>query len=236
MPIRIDVGGGPSGVALDESRDRLYVMNLFDQTISIIGNADNPSLRAVTTTVPLRYDPEPQAMRDARRFLYDARTTSGHGDSACASCHIFGDFDSLAWDLGDPFGSLLNNPEPLRQCGRGGQDFHPLKGPMTTQSLRGMAGAGPMHWRGDRTAGNDPGGDSLDEDGAFKKFNPAFVGLLGRNAELSPAEMQAFTDFILTLVLPAQPDPRPRQRGNRRAGCGRELLPQHAGRRNTALQ
>ena len=31
-----------------------------------------------------------------------------------------------------------------------------MKGPMTTQSLRGMANHGPMHWRGDRTGGNDP--------------------------------------------------------------------------------
>ena len=52
--------------------------------------------------MPLRFDPAPPAVRDGRRFLYDARDTSGHGDSACASCHIFGDFDSLAWDLGDP--------------------------------------------------------------------------------------------------------------------------------------
>jgi hypothetical protein len=41
---------------------------------------------------------------------------------------------------------------------------------MTTQTLRGMAGAGPMHWRGDRT-GASTGGDSLDEDLAFKAFN-----------------------------------------------------------------
>ena len=26
---------------------------------------------------------------------------------------------------------------------------------MTTQSLRGMANHGPMHWRGDRTGGTD---------------------------------------------------------------------------------
>ncbi len=39
----------------------------------------------------------------------------------------------------------------------GGQPpiHHPLKGPMTTQSLRGMANHGPMHWRGDRTGGTD---------------------------------------------------------------------------------
>ena len=52
-----------------------------------------------------------------------------------------------------------------------------MKGPMTTQSLRGMANHGPMHWRGDRTGGNDepsaqPNGGTFDEDAAFKKFNP----------------------------------------------------------------
>jgi DNA-binding beta-propeller fold protein YncE len=198
----VAVGQGPSGIVLDPSNDRLYVMNRIDHTISVVSNASGPS-RAQSAVVPLRFDPSPPAARDGRRFLYDAHGTSGHGDNACASCHIFGDFDSLAWDLGDPFGAVVANPNPFR-IGMGGP-FHPLKGPMTTQSLRGMAGAGPMHWRGDRTGGTDPGGDPLDEDAAFKKFNPAFVGLLGRSAQLTAAEMQAFTDFILTVKYPPNP-------------------------------
>ena len=32
-------------------------------------------------------------------------------------------------------------------------EFHPMKGPMTTQTLRGLANSGPMHWRGDRSNG-----------------------------------------------------------------------------------
>ena len=56
---------------------------------------------------------------------------------------------------------------------------------------------------------------ALDEDLAFKEFNPAFVGLLGRSTQLLPAEMQAFTDFILTRPLSAEPDPRARQRRRR---------------------
>jgi DNA-binding beta-propeller fold protein YncE len=201
-PDLVDVGEGPSGIVLDTPRNRLYVMNRIDHTISVVDNALNAS-RAESAVVPLRYDPSPPAARDGRRFLYDAHGTSGHGDNACASCHIFGDFDSLAWDLGDPFGDVEVNPNPFR-AGSGGP-FHPMKGPMTTQSLRGMADAGPMHWRGDRTGGSDPGGDPLDEDAAFKKFNPAFVGLLGRPAQLTPAEMQAFTDFILTVRYPPNP-------------------------------
>jgi hypothetical protein len=42
------------------------------------------------------HNPEPASLTDGRRFLYDARTTSAHRDSACASCHVFGDLDSLA--------------------------------------------------------------------------------------------------------------------------------------------
>jgi hypothetical protein len=76
---------------------------------------------------------------------------------------------------------------------------------MTTQTFRGMANHGSMHWRGDRTGGNDPGGSALDEDAAFKKFNVAFPGLLGRSAPLSEAEMQAFTDFALALTPPPNP-------------------------------
>jgi len=50
------------------------------------------------------HNPEPASIVKGRRFLYDASFTSSHGDSACASCHIFGDFDSLAWDLGNRTG------------------------------------------------------------------------------------------------------------------------------------
>jgi len=203
---QLPVGQGPSGIVLDAARDRLYVMNRIDGSISIVANASNAATRAVTGTVPLRFDPSPPAARTGRIFLYDARR-SAHGDSACASCHIFGDFDGLAWDLGDPFGTVVRNQNPFRVPPPGGNpSFHPMKGPMTTQSLRGLADpAGPMHWRGDRTGGSDPGGDALAEDQAFKKFNPAFVGLLGAASQLSASDMQAFTDFILTVRYPPNP-------------------------------
>src|SRR5262249_60864697 len=87
----VNVGGGPSGLALDEAHDRLYVMNRFSHDISIVSNASNPAPATETAVVPLRFDPEPPAVRDGRPVLYDARPTSGHGDSACASCHLFGD-------------------------------------------------------------------------------------------------------------------------------------------------
>jgi hypothetical protein len=164
--------------------------------------------RAEVAHLPL-YNPEPPEVVAGRPLLYDARKTSSNGEASCSSCHVFGDLDSLAWDLGNPDDDVLANLNPFEfeiQSPRPG--FHPLKGPMTTQSLRGMANHGPMHWRGDRSGANEPGGTSLDafdEDAAFKRFNPAFVGLIGRGSELSEGEMQAFTDFILTVEYPPNP-------------------------------
>ncbi len=204
----IEVGAGPTGLALDEANDRLYVMNRIEHSISIVD---------LTTAVeidrlPVHFDPEPLEVRAGRRFLYDARNTSGHGDGSCASCHVFADFDSIAWDLGNPFAAVIPNLIPKNNTpGVARINFHPMKGPMTTQSLRGMLGAGAMHWRGDRNgaAAPDgsvtPGGDPFDEVAAFKRFNGAFTDLQGRASQLSAADMQAFTDFILTVQYPPNP-------------------------------
>ena len=192
-------GGGPSGVLLDESRNRLYVLTRFDNGISVIDPTSKTELSHITML-----NPEPAEVVAGRPFLYDANLTSSNGEAACASCHLFGDFDSLAWDLGDPEGLVLPNNNPGGPI-PGVQPFHPLKEPMTTQSLRGMANHGPMHWRGDRTA-ELSGGDPLDEAGAFKEFNVAFPGLLGRDSQLSPAQMDAFTNFILQVNYPPNPN------------------------------
>lgn len=209
-------GGGPTGLVLDPSRNQLLVLTRFDNGISVVAlDTKNEMHHAVMHT------PEPPSIVQGRRFLYDAKFSSSHGDSSCATCHVFGDLDSLAWDLGNPDGTVLNNPQPIA----GGDpfdptnpfldptftiDFHPMKGPLVTQSLRGMANHGAMHWRGDRTGGNDapsaqPDSGVFDENAAFLKFSAAFPGLLGRNAEIAPADMQAFTDFILQLTYPPNP-------------------------------
>ncbi len=217
----IRVGQGPSGLALDPERDRLYVMNRLDHSISIIDGATSPSRRAETARVALPFDPTPQSVKDGRQFLYDASISSGHGDLSCHTCHVFSDVDHLAWDLGDPFGAVTENPNDKANVngsqagGLGGNaipsEFHPMKGPMTTQALRGMANAGPMHWRGDKTGGLtldgavDPEGDFLDEHAAFLRFNGAFVGLQGRSEQLKPEEMDAYADFMLQVRYPPNP-------------------------------
>jgi sugar lactone lactonase YvrE len=201
-------GGGPSGLVLDEAHSSLYVLTRFDNSVSTVNITTG-----LETDHQALHNPEPASVVEGRPFLYDASHTSARGDQACASCHIFGDFDSLAWDLGNPDEVVVHNPSPFI-IGPVGIDpeFHPMKGPMTTQSLRGMDNHGPMHWRGDRTGGNDdpndvqPNGGIYNEQAAFKKFNPAFVGLIGRSAELPADEMQKFTDFILQVMYPPNPN------------------------------
>ncbi len=184
---------GPRGLALQAATGRLYVLNRLSNTISILSTGSESVLGEIPTGT---FDPTPTTIRQGRGFLYDARL-SGNGTQSCASCHIDGDRDDLAWDLGNPGGSMQTVSTPF-----GSFAMHPMKGPMTTQTLRGFlivdlvpgpfpqASMLPLHWRGDRAD--------------FTAFNPAFAGLLG-GAQLSAADMLAFRDFVNTIVI--QPNP-----------------------------
>jgi len=196
-------GGGPAGLALDEDHQRLYVLTRFDNTVSSI----DLNTRLETDRLAL-YSPEPNSVTEGRKFLYDARLTSGFGNDSCGTCHLFGDNDALAWDLGDPQGKVrtipnkyalltANHPELNRT-------FHPLKGPMTTQSMRGLPRHGPQHWRGDRTGTQRQNGETLEE-AAFKEFNEAFAALAAKQEPLSDGDMQAFSDFSMQLAYPPNP-------------------------------
>ena len=184
---------GPRGLALDRSNGRLFSLNRISNTISVIDVTSDK----IGAEVPVgSFDPTPSVIRDGRGFLYDARL-SGNGTVSCASCHLDGDADRLAWDLGDPGGqmqtvsavaSIANQPATF--------PMHPMKGPMRTQTLKGLLNLDPMHWRGDRAG--------------FTAFNPAFDTLLG-GPQLSAADMDAYRQFIETLQFP----PNPNQKLNR---------------------
>ena len=213
-------GGGPSGLALDEARNRLYVLTRFDNAVKVVNLATKAQIQAITLN-----NPEPAHVVTGRRFLYDAQFSSSNGEASCSSCHIFGDKDELAWDLGDPDSPVATNPggaagdirlgitAPLIRPninGTGQTDlFHSMKGPMTTQTLRGMAANGSMHWRGDRATGffgtDDQSGPPFDSDLAFRNFIVAFEGLNGRESIISNTEMQQFADFALDIILPPNP-------------------------------
>ena len=192
-------GGGPTGLILDETRDQAYVLTRFDNGISTV------DLTGLTETGHIEmFSPEPDHVKDGRPFLYDAELSSSRGDHSCASCHIFGDADQLAWDLGEPDGIVKDNPRDYAVGVGRRPRFHPMKGPMTTQSLRGLAGNGPMHWRGDRTGASADQDETLEEQ-AFEDFNPAFEGLLGRDGQLAEADMDLFAKFALDLTYPPNP-------------------------------
>lgn len=196
---------GPSGLVLDEARGLLYVATRFDNSLVTV----DLETRAVVHRARM-HTPEPEHVVVGRPLLYDARYTSSNGEASCGSCHVFGDLDSLAWDLGDPDGDVEPNPNPVGGNGVGfpqNPRFHPLKGPMTTQSLRGMADHGPLHWRGDRTGGNaNPPVDPMDEIAGFLAFNGAFPNLLGRDeGEIRPDEMLRFAEFAMDIHYPPNP-------------------------------
>ena len=181
---RINVGEGPAGLAVDNPRNRLYVYNRFESSVSVVNLSDDSSYK-----LDLGFDPSPAEVLVGRKFLYDGEISSAHGDLSCASCHVFGGMDNIPWDLGDPT-ALTTIPVPPGQLPA--PDFHPMKGPMTTQSLKDIEGTEPLHWRGDRAV--------------FADFNPAFVGLMGRATELSPADFQAFEDFVFSMRYPSNPN------------------------------
>jgi hypothetical protein len=212
-------GGGPSGLVLDQAHSRLYVMTRFDDAVKVIDLTASQEV----AQLPLP-NPEPASVVQGRPMLYDATRFSGNGEASCASCHIFGDMDDIAWDLGNPDNAVTSNPIPINfgdpasitlgktlfnfrgPINGTGQInvFHPMKGPMTTQTLRGLKNSGAMHWRGDRSNGFF-GIDAFDSNLSFNNFIVAFQGLVGSVDQPSPAEMQQFTNFMLQVLPPPNP-------------------------------
>jgi DNA-binding beta-propeller fold protein YncE len=210
VPDAVEVGEGPTGVALLESDNRLYVLNRFSNSIAVVEASSLTKLDEIAL-----HDPSSETIKTGRRLLYDGIISSRNGDQSCASCHVSGDRDGLAWDLGDPEGEFApystasDNVRFIVPLGgvpvecdpaicAAHDGFDPQKGPMTTQTFRGMLE--PLHWRGDRPTMND--------------FNPAFVGLLGaadagpingKSAGLSEADMELFRQFALGIRFPPNP-------------------------------
>ncbi|MEM7199954.1 MAG: beta-propeller fold lactonase family protein [Planctomycetota bacterium] len=187
----IEVGSGPTGLALNAAGDRLYVLNKFEGSVTVLDDTD-----AVLGTTPYP-DPTPLAVKRGRKHLYDTHRTSGNGHVSCASCHVDARMDGLAWDLGNPAGQIRfageyndNLDFPLVILPED-SEYHPMKGPMTTQTLQDIVGKEPFHWRGDRRG--------------LEEFNGAYEGLQGDDAQLTAAEMQEFEDFLASIWMPPNP-------------------------------
>ncbi len=188
----IEVGEGPTGVVLSEGRNRAFVLNKFDASISVINMGNDQEI----DRVPF-FDPTPTVIKVGRKHLYDTHLNSGTGHIACASCHIDGKQDRLGWDLGDPSGDIQPF-SPNAQLGINGvfvptfNGFHPMKGPKTTQTLQDIVDQGQLlHWRGDREN--------------LAAFAGAFVHLQGDDVEPSNAALQEFENFLSTIHFPPSP-------------------------------
>ncbi|HSY19079.1 MAG TPA: hypothetical protein VK815_12120, partial [Candidatus Acidoferrales bacterium] len=72
----INVGQGPTGLVLDEVRNRLYIYNRFDGSISTVDTAS----QTVTNTLSL-FDPTPAVIKNGRPRIYNTRLTSGLGQA-----------------------------------------------------------------------------------------------------------------------------------------------------------
>lgn len=172
---------GPRGLALNAAAQTLYALDAISNTISIV----DTSQMVKSGEVQVGTDPTPTAIKQGRGFLYDAKL-SGNGTGACASCHVDADMDHLAWNLGNPDGDMTY----LDQNGHVFA-FHPMKGPMTTQTLRGLENLSPYHWRGDMANLTD--------------FNEVFDDLMG-NSEISNQDMDTYVTFINSILFLPNPN------------------------------
>lgn len=176
---------GPRGLALDAGAGRLYVLNKLAETVSVIDV--NAAVPVVVAEVELSgHEPLSTQVKEGRGYLYDARL-SGNGTVSCGVCHLDGDRDGLAWDLGDPGGvmqTVLGANLSVHDLTLRPRALHPMKGPMTTQTLRGMQDGAPFHWRGDKPSIAD--------------FNATFADLMG-GEQIAEPDMAALTAYVMTL-------------------------------------
>lgn len=182
----ISVGEGPTGVVVSSNGTRLFVLNRFESSISTVDTASATELGRV-----MLHDPTPALVKAGRKFIFDTHLTSGLGQASCASCHIDARSDRIAWDIGATNGEVIVFDGTCVD-GSSCANWHPMKGPLVTQTLIGIIGTEPFHWRGEK--------HNLSE------FNAAFVNLQGRESQVSAAEMASMSDYVASLKFGPQPN------------------------------
>ncbi len=209
---------GPRALVLndDPGSPRLFIYNRVDHSVRVLDAAFTPPNNPYVGFFGLRNNPEPGYIQDGRKFLYSS-ALSDNGTSSCASCHVDGDSDQLAWNLGEPnVPGCAPQLLPFALPAAAAVEF---KGPMVTQSLRGLPTfeveaaqfaftTEPLHWRGDK--------------GRFTDFNAAYMNLMGlNNAQFStvalpcdPNQNKGITDegmlrfqnFVFSVHYPPNPE------------------------------
>ena len=128
---RVGVGLGPQGVLYDANRQRLWVQDFMDRTMTVLDTSgfeagNGPSFPGETRAKVTR-EALTQDELLGKQVFYNASDPrmSGEGYMSCASCHIDGGHDGRSYDFTD----------------RG-------EGVRNTTSLRGRSGMGHglVHW------------------------------------------------------------------------------------------
>lgn len=196
---RCEIGEGPTGLAVDGALGRIYALNRFASSVSVVDEASFAELARIRF-----FDPLPVELTRGRRFLYDSHLTSGLGQASCASCHVDARSDGLVWDMGSPDGAMT----PFNQvCNLelGLADdcmpWHPMKGPMASQTLLGLAGNEPFHWRGDRAY--------------IANFAHLARTLQGMERDLNETELKHLDDYLTGIAM--TPNPNRNRDGSLRA-------------------
>lgn len=184
---QLELADGPVALAWSARTRRIYAWSQFQPTLSVI----DPRRWRVEHRVPLP-DPVPTSVRAGQRVLFSSRDFSATGHLACASCHVDARTDRLAWDLGNPAGAMQTFDQfcqtaQAQPCG----DWHPMKGPMLTQTLFDIVGKEPLHWRGDRPD--------------VQGFAGTFVSLLGLDRPPPAAALADLRSYLAVLRLPPNP-------------------------------
>jgi len=184
-------GTGPRASLLGPSGTKLYVYERVDNSVTAVDLSALPGGGNFVVNGSLPFTLGFEGITDEERLgrhLFANANFSKSLTSSCASCHIDGHRDGLAWNLGnflDPEGT----PDD--------QLTFPIddKGALVTQSVRRLQDQAPYHWRGEKHSIND--------------FQSAFVTLLenqvgGQPAPIGP-DFQYLRHYLNHLVYPPNP-------------------------------
>jgi len=185
-------GAGPRSIAIDATDQYLWTLNRGDATFSRVSLAQLPTAPSFSYFAPkaksIGWDPTPADINQGR-VHFNRTQNSESQTSSCASCHIDGGSDYLAWDL-STYLDLEGTPSDELIFGVD------VKGPMVTQSLRRAKEVGPFHWRGERKNLMD--------------FDSTFMNLFEREED---GELQGLNDDFMYIAqflehLTLLPNPR----------------------------
>lgn len=132
--IDLPPGSIPRGLALAPQDPRYLAVYCWGNARIEVYTTDhaNPTVPSVHVGgYALSNDPLTAEQKEGRRLFFDGSFSDpARKNLSCASCHVDGGTDFLAWNLsGLPFDD---------------------KGPMVTQTLIGLERVSPFHWRGER--------------------------------------------------------------------------------------